>query len=73
MSTARRSSSSSSRSVKKRAPVGSIIGGPSREKKNPSHKISFVKRAKVDGEDMVVGSGIYDLTDAEIDKLVKGQ
>ncbi len=37
----------------------------------PSHKVSFVKRAKIDGEDMVVGSGIYDLSDEEIAKLVK--
>ena len=37
----------------------------------PSHKISFVKLCKIDGEDMVVGCGIYDLPDSEIDKLVK--
>jgi cytochrome c len=37
----------------------------------PSHKVSYVKKAKVDGEDMVVGSGIYDQTDEEIAKLVQ--
>ena len=37
----------------------------------PSHKISFVKLCKIDGEDMVVGCGIYDLWDSEIAKLVK--
>lgn len=37
----------------------------------PSHKVSYVKKAKVDGEDMVVGSGIYDQTDEEIAKLIK--
>lgn len=39
----------------------------------PAHKVSFVMKAKVDGEDMVVGSGIYGLPDAEIEKLVKGE
>lgn len=37
----------------------------------PAHKVSFVKKAKVDGQDMVVGSGIYDLTEEEIARLVK--
>ncbi len=37
----------------------------------PSHKISYVKLCKIDGEDMVVGCGIYDLWDSEIAKLVK--
>lgn len=44
---------------------------PKPGEKGPSHKVSFVKKAKVDGEDMVVGSGIYDLTEQEIDRLVK--
>lgn len=35
-----------------------------------SHKCSYVKLCKVDGEDMVVGCGIYDLPEAEIKKLV---
>lgn len=36
----------------------------------PARKVSFVKKAKIDGQEMVVGSGIYDLPNAEIDKLV---
>jgi cytochrome c len=40
---------------------------------NPSRKISYVKLCKVDGEDMVVGSGVYDLPDEEIDKLLMAQ
>ena len=44
---------------------------PKPGEKNPSHKVSYVKLCKIDGEDMVVGSGIYDLPDAEIDKLIK--
>jgi signal transduction histidine kinase len=39
----------------------------------PSHKVSFVKMCKVDGEDMVAGSGIYDLSEAEIEKLVQNK
>jgi signal transduction histidine kinase len=38
----------------------------------PARKVSYVMRAKVDGQDMVVGSGIYDLSDKQIDKLVAG-
>jgi len=37
----------------------------------PSRKISYVKLCKIDGEDMVVGCGIYDLWDSEIAKLIK--
>ncbi len=37
----------------------------------PSHKVSFVKLCKVDGEDMVVGCGIYDLSDSQIANLIK--
>ena len=44
---------------------------PKPGEQNPSHKVSYVKLCKIDGEDMVVGSGIYDLPDAEIDKLIK--
>jgi cytochrome c len=44
---------------------------PKPGEKNPSHKVSYVKLCKIDGEDMVVGSGIYDLPDAEIDKLIR--
>jgi cytochrome c len=44
---------------------------PKPGEKNSSHEVSYVKLCKIDGEDMVVGSGIYDLPDAEIDKLIK--
>ncbi|MGC2434059.1 MAG: cache domain-containing protein, partial [Desulfobaccales bacterium] len=44
---------------------------PKPGEKNPSHKVSYVKLGKIDGEEMVVGSGIYDLPEAEIDKLIK--
>jgi len=37
----------------------------------PSRIISYIRLCKVDGEDMVVGCGIYDLPNAEIDKLIK--
>ena len=44
---------------------------PKPGEKKRSRKVSFVKGAKVDGEDMVVGCGIYDMPDAEIDVLIK--
>jgi methyl-accepting chemotaxis protein len=44
---------------------------PKPGEQNPSHTVSYVKLCKVDGEEMVVGSGIYDLPDAEIAKLIK--
>jgi cytochrome c len=44
---------------------------PKPGEKGPSHKVSYVKLCKIDGEDMVVGSGIYDLSDAEIEKLIQ--
>ncbi|MGO8761712.1 MAG: cache domain-containing protein [Desulfobaccales bacterium] len=46
---------------------------PKPGEKKPSHKISFVKLCKIDGEDMVVGCGIYDLWDSEIAKLVQAK
>ena len=44
---------------------------PKPGEQNPSRKVSFVKLCKVDGEDLVVGCGVYDLPEAEVDKLVK--
>ncbi len=44
---------------------------PKPGEQGPSHKVSYVKLCRIDGEDMVVGSGIYDLPDAEINKLIK--
>ena len=39
----------------------------------PSRKISYIKLCKVDGEDMVVGAGIYDLPDTQNDVLSLAQ
>ena len=39
----------------------------------PSRKISYIKLCQVDGEDMVVGAGVYDLPDNQIDKLLLAQ
>ncbi len=39
----------------------------------PSRKISYVKLCQVDGEDMVVGAGVYDLTDKQIDDFLQAQ
>ena len=40
---------------------------------NPSHKVSYVKLCKVDGEDMVVGAGVYDLPDTQNDEPLPAQ
>ncbi len=46
---------------------------PKPDEKTPSRKISYVKLVKTSsGEELVLGSGIYDLPDAEMDKLLKG-
>lgn len=37
----------------------------------PSRKISYVKLAKNGADEFVVGCGIYDVPDAEIEKLVE--
>jgi cytochrome c len=44
---------------------------PKPGEKNPSRKVSYVKSCKIDGEEMVVGCGVYDLPDYLIDKLIK--
>lgn len=44
---------------------------PKPGEKQPSRKVSYVKLCKVDGEDLVLGCGVYDLPEAEVDKLVK--
>lgn len=44
---------------------------PKPGEQNPALKVSYVKLCKIDGEDMVVGSGIYDLSAAEIAQLIK--
>ncbi len=46
---------------------------PKPGEKTPSRKISYVKLAKTpEGEDMILGCGIYDISDADMDKLLKG-
>ena len=44
---------------------------PKPGEKYPSRKISYVKSCKIDGEEMVVGCGVYDMPDHLIDKLIK--
>ncbi len=39
--------------------------------KTPSQKVSYVKLVKVEGEDLVLGCGVYDMSPEEIQKLVK--
>ena len=39
--------------------------------KEPSQKVSYVKLCNVQGEDFVVGCGVYDLPEAEVKKLLK--
>ncbi|MFH0996881.1 MAG: cache domain-containing protein [Pseudomonadota bacterium] len=39
--------------------------------KEPSQKVSFVKLCNVQGEDLVVGCGVYDLPEADVKKLLK--
>jgi cytochrome c len=44
---------------------------PKPGEKQASLKVSYVKLVKVEGEDLVVGSGIYDVSPEEVQKLVK--
>jgi cytochrome c len=44
---------------------------PKPGEQNPVHTVSYVKLCKIDREEMVVGSGIYDLSDSEINKLIQ--
>ncbi|MFZ0929681.1 MAG: cache domain-containing protein [Syntrophobacteraceae bacterium] len=44
---------------------------PKPGEKTPSLKVSYVKLVKVDGEDIVVGCGIWDVPPEEVAKLVK--
>ena len=39
----------------------------------PSRKVSYIKLCQVDGEDMVVGAGVYDVPVNAIDKLLLAQ
>jgi signal transduction histidine kinase len=44
---------------------------PKPGEKTPSLKVSYVKLVKVDGEDIVVGCGVWDVPPEEVAKLVK--
>jgi signal transduction histidine kinase len=44
---------------------------PKPGEKTPSLKVSYVKQVKVDGEDLVLGCGVYDMPPEEIQKLIK--
>jgi cytochrome c len=46
---------------------------PKPGEKDPSKKVSYVKLCKIDGVDMVVGCGVYDLSDEVVKKLVSGE
>jgi signal transduction histidine kinase len=44
---------------------------PKPGEKQASLKVSYVKLVKVEGEDLVVGCGIYGVSPEEVQKLVK--
>jgi cytochrome c len=44
---------------------------PKPGEKTPSQKVSYVKLVKVEGEDLVLGCGVYDMPPEEVQKLVK--
>ncbi len=44
---------------------------PKPGEKKASLKVSYVKLCKVDGEDMVIGCGVYDMSPDDIKKLLK--
>jgi methyl-accepting chemotaxis protein len=46
---------------------------PKPGKPTPSRKISYIKLCRVDGEDLVIGAGIYDLPDKQIDQFLRAQ
>jgi hypothetical protein len=46
---------------------------PKPGEKDPSKKVSYVKLCKIDGVEMVVGCGVYDLSEEVVKKLVEGK
>ncbi len=44
---------------------------PKPGEKKRSDKVSYVKKAKLGGEDVVVGCGVYDLTEAKVLEILK--
>jgi len=44
---------------------------PKPGEQTPSVKVSYVKLVKVEGEDLILGCGVYDMSPEEVQKLVK--
>lgn len=44
---------------------------PKPGEKDPSLKVSYVKLCKVDGEDLILGCGVYDMSQADMQKVLK--
>lgn len=44
---------------------------PKPGEKTPSRKVSYVKLCNVEGEDLVIGCGVYDMSEAEVEKDLK--
>jgi len=44
---------------------------PKPGEKNPSKKVSYIKKCVVDGEDLILGCGVYDMSDSEIQTILK--
>jgi len=44
---------------------------PKPSEKSPSQKVSYVKLCNFQGEDFVIGCGVYDLPEADVQKLLK--
>ena len=44
---------------------------PKPGEKDPSLKVSYVKLCKVEGEDLVLGCGVYDMSQADMQKVLK--
>ncbi len=44
---------------------------PKPGEKKPSHKVSYIKKCVVDGEDLVLGCGVYDMSESEMKTILK--
>jgi cytochrome c len=44
---------------------------PKPGEKDPALKVSYVKSCKVDGDDLVIGCGVYDMSQADMQKVLK--
>ena len=43
---------------------------PKPGEKTPAKKVSYVKLVKVDGENMIIGCGVYDMSEADVQKVL---